>query len=59
MKWVLIVATWVSSGNVGGGYHVSSVPDFTSQSSCQAAASATLKATIAAPSPTKVECVQQ
>lgn len=59
MKWVLIVATWVSSGNVGGGYHVTSVPEFTSQQTCMAAGQAALKATNAAPSPTKVECVQQ
>jgi len=57
MKWVLIVATWVTSGTMGGGYHVASIPEFSSKASCEAAAAATVKATDA--STTKTTCVQQ
>jgi hypothetical protein len=38
--WVLIVLSWVTASNMGGGYQVSRVPQFTSQQTCEAAAAA-------------------
>lgn len=36
--WVLIVMSWVTAGNVGGGFNVSSVPNFTTKQTCENAA---------------------
>lgn len=38
--WVLIVMSWVTYSNVGSGWSISSVPSFTSQQTCEAAAQA-------------------
>ncbi|SKA18015.1 hypothetical protein SAMN02745126_04017 [Enhydrobacter aerosaccus] len=60
MKWVLIVVAWVSTGSVGGGYHVTGVPEFTSQQACEAARQVVLKGSSAASQFTpQVTCVQQ
>jgi hypothetical protein len=37
--WVLVVVSWVGGGMAGGGVAVSSVPNFTSAQTCQAAVS--------------------
>jgi hypothetical protein len=39
MTWVMIVMSWVTASNMGGGYYVSSVPGFASKATCEAAAS--------------------
>jgi hypothetical protein len=39
VNWVLIVLSWMTASNMGGGFYVTSVPGFASKATCEAAAS--------------------